>query len=69
MDYEGIKQLLEHAGGRFPRFGHLWLDSAYSGEDKGKDWVEKALGWTVELQFERPRKPAPEQVLMRWAAQ
>lgn len=67
MDYEGIKPLLEHAGARFPRLSHLWLDSAYRGE--GKDWVEKALGWTVELEFERPRKPAPEQVLMRWAAQ
>jgi putative transposase len=68
LDYEGIKPLLEHAGARFPRLSHLWLDSAYRGEDKGKDWVEKALGWTVEL-AERPRKPAPEEVLMRWAAE
>jgi hypothetical protein len=42
--------------------------SAYRGEDKGKDWVQKALGWTVEL-VERPRKPAPEKVLMKWAAE
>ena len=28
--------------------------------------MEKALGWSVEL-IERPRKPAPEEVLMRWA--
>src|SRR3712207_172482 len=62
MDYEGIKSLLGHAGERFPRLSHLWLDGAYRGEDKGKDWVEKALGWTVEL-VERPRKPAPEKVL------
>jgi putative transposase len=68
MDYEGIKPLLEHAGERFPRLSHLWLDSAYRGEDKGKDWVEKALGWTVEL-VERPRKPAPEKVLEAWAAE
>ncbi len=34
--------------------------------DKGADWVEKALGWSVDL-VERPRKPAPEEVLMRWA--
>jgi putative transposase len=68
MDYEGIKPLLEHAGERFPRLSHLWLDSAYRGEDKGKDWVEKALGWTVEL-VERPRKPAPEKVLKAWAAE
>ena len=28
--------------------------------------MEQALGWSVEL-VERPRKPAPEEVLMRWA--
>jgi putative transposase len=67
MDHEGIKLLLGHVGEKFPRLSHLWLDSAYRGEDKGKDWVEKALGWTVEL-VERPRKPAPEKVLETWTA-
>jgi hypothetical protein len=43
MDYEGIKTLLQRADGRFPRLSHLWLDAAYRGEDKGKDWVEKTL--------------------------
>ena len=33
---------------------HLWLDAGYRGEDKGKDWVEKVLNWTVEM-VERPR--------------
>jgi hypothetical protein len=47
------------------RLSHLWLDAGYRGENKGKDWVEKALGWSVDL-IERPRKPAPEEVLMRW---
>src|SRR5215207_11655511 len=28
--------------------------------------TEKALGWSVEL-VERPRKAAPDEVLMRWA--
>jgi transposase len=41
-------------------------DSAYRGEDKGKDWVENTLGWSVDL-VERPRKPAPEEVLKSWA--
>jgi hypothetical protein len=41
----------------------LWL---YRGEDKGKDWVEKKLGWSVDL-VERPRKPAPKEVLIGWA--
>ncbi len=66
MDYEGIKTLLREADGTFPRLRHLWLDAGYRGEDKGADWVEKALGWSVDL-VERPRKPAPEEVLMRWA--
>ena len=28
--------------------------------------TEKALGWTVDL-VERPKKPAPEKVMMAWA--
>jgi putative transposase len=68
MDYEGIKKLLQQADEKFPRLKHLWLDAGYRGEDKGKGWVEKALGWSVEL-VERPRKPAPEKVLKAWAAE
>jgi transposase len=68
MDYEGIKTLLERAGEKFPRLSHLWLDGGYRGEDKGKDWVQKYLDWSVEL-VERPRKAAPKEVLMAWAAQ
>jgi putative transposase len=68
MDQEGIKTLLGCADEKFPRLSHLWLDSGYRGEEKGKDWVEKALGWTVEL-VERPRKPAPKEMLMAWAEQ
>jgi putative transposase len=66
MDYEGIKTLLRRANARFPRLSHLWLDAGYRGEDKGADWVEKTLGWSVDL-VERPKKPAPEKVLMAWA--
>ena len=68
MDFEGIKMLLGRADMEFPRLKQLWLDSAYRGEGKGKDWVEKALGWSVDL-VERPRKPAPEEVLKSWAEQ
>src|SRR5919199_3989960 len=66
MDYEGIKKLLRQADEKFPRLKHLWLDAGYRGEDRGKGWVEKALGWSVDL-VERPRKPAPEEVLKSWA--
>jgi putative transposase len=68
MDWDGIKTLLRQADTRFPRLNHLWVDAGYRGEDKGKNWVEKKLGWSVDL-VERPRKPAPKEVLMRWAEQ
>ncbi|HET6662464.1 MAG TPA: transposase [Rubrobacter sp.] len=68
MDYEGIKTLLRKADERFPRLRHLWLDAGYRGEDKGADWVRKALGWSVDL-VERPKKLAPEEVLRTWAAE
>ena len=42
------------------------MEAGYRGEDKGADWVHKSLGWSVDL-VERPRKPAPEEVLMTWA--
>ena len=62
IDQEGIEPLLEGARKLFPRLCHLWLDAGYRGEDKGRGWVEKVLGWTVDL-VERPRKSAPEEVL------
>src|SRR3982750_1945748 len=68
MDWDGIKMLRRWAAVGFPRLKHSWLDSGCRGEDKGKDWVEKTLGWSVEL-VERPRKPAPKEVLMAWAEQ
>jgi hypothetical protein len=37
-------------------------------DQEGRGWVEKVLGWTVDL-VERPRKPAPEEVLKAWAAE
>ena len=49
MDYEGIKTLLREADRTFPRLRDLWLDGGYRGEDKGKDWVEKTLGCSVDL--------------------
>jgi len=66
MDYQGIKTLLRRADTQFPRLCYLWLDAGYRGEDKGKDWVKKTLGWSVDL-LERPRMPAPKEMLMTWA--
>ena len=66
LDHEGIKALLRRADERFSRLSQLWLDAGYRGEDKGAEWVRKSLLWSVDL-LERPRKPAPEEVLMKWA--
>ena len=66
MDWDGIEPLLAQADLKFPRLKQLWLDAGYRGEDKGRGWVQKALGWSVEL-VERRRKPAPEEVLKLWA--
>ncbi len=63
FDRDGIKLLLEDAKELFPRLSHLWLDAGYNGKEKGKDWVEKALGLTAEI-VRHPPKPryvwAPE---------
>jgi putative transposase len=55
FDRDGIKPLLEDAKQLFPRLSHLWLDAGYNGKEKGKDWVEKVLGWTAEI-VKRPRR-------------
>ncbi len=56
MDRDGIKPLMERAKDLFPRLSHLWLDAGYNGQDKGKDWVEKVLGWTAQI-VRHPPKP------------
>jgi len=49
LDQEGIKELLDGAKELFPRLSHLWLDAGYRGEEKGRGWVQKVLGWSVDL--------------------
>ncbi len=66
QDREGIKLLLERATSGLPRLSHLWLDAGYTGQDKGAGWVQNVLGWTAEIVRHSP-KPAPEDVMMRWA--
>jgi putative transposase len=69
MDRDGIKILLEGARERFPRLSHLWLDAGYNGKGKGKDWVEKTLGFAAEI-VRHPPKPryvwAPEREEPDW---
>ncbi len=64
MDRDGIEPLLKRTEDQFPRLKYLWLDAGYKG--KGKEWVEKALGWSVEV-VQHPPKIAPQEMLRRWA--
>ena len=67
QDRDGIKLLLEiTASDRLPRrLSHLWMDAGYTGQDKGADWVHKALGWSTEI-VRHPPKLVPEEVMRMW---
>ncbi len=65
MDRDGIEPLLKHTEARFPRLKHLWLDAGYKG--KGKQWLENALGWTVEI-VQHPPKITLQEVMRAWAS-
>jgi putative transposase len=49
MDRDGVPLVLppEQTHRQFPRLAHVWLDAGYNGTGKGKDWIEKVLGWTT----------------------
>ena len=64
MDRNGIEPLLKRTEGQFPRLKYLWLDAGYKG--KAKEWVEKALGWSVEV-VQHPPKITPQEVMRAWA--
>jgi transposase len=67
VDRDGNKLLLEPSlSDRLPRLCHLWLDAGYTGQERGAGWVESILGWSTEI-VRHPPKPAPEEVMMRWA--
>src|SRR5919106_4602733 len=40
---------------QFPQLRHLWLDGGYNGQGKGKDWVEKTLGWSAQVVQHPPK--------------
>jgi DDE family transposase len=56
MDRDGVKLVLR-AGGRtpFPRLRQVWLDAAYNGKGKGKDWIEQTRGWSAPIVSHPPR--------------
>ena len=63
-DQDGIKLLLEGSCDRLQRLSHLWVDAGYQG--RGKKWVEKELGLSIEVVHRTP-KPTPEKVARIWA--
>jgi putative transposase len=63
-DQDGIKLLLKAVRQCLPRLNHLWVDAGYQG--RGKEWVEKELGLSVEVVHRTP-KPTSEQVARIWA--
>ncbi len=63
-DQDGIKLVLETARDRLPDLTHLWVDAGYQG--RGKEWVEKELGLSVEVVHRTP-KPTPEKIARIWA--
>jgi putative transposase len=63
-DQDGIKLVLETTRDRLPHLSHLWVDAGYRG--RGKEWVEKELGLSVEVVHRTP-KPTPEKVARIWA--
>lgn len=67
MDRDGIELLLEGAQERFSRLCHLWLDAGYNGQDKGKDWVEKVLGWTAQIVRHSSSRVIPQKTAKVWA--
>ena len=57
MDRDAVAILLpaEETKKELPQMKHVWLDSGYNGQDKGKEWIEKNLGWTAEIVRHPPR--------------
>jgi putative transposase len=54
QDRAAVPLLLDGAPRRFPRLGHVWVDQGYTGG--GRAWIERELGWTVDV-VQHPPKP------------
>ena len=65
-DQDGLRVLLESVRTRFSRLKHLWVDAGYQG--RSRRWAEEVLGMSVEV-VRKPKKPVPEEVAERWAAE
>ena len=48
-----MPRLLEGADREFPRLRKVWVDQGYTGS--GREWIERELGWTVDVVQHPPR--------------
>ncbi len=48
-----VPQLLDGADREFPRLRKVWVDQGYTGS--GREWIERELGWTVEVVQHPPK--------------
>jgi putative transposase len=53
QDRAAVPLLLHGIAEPFPRLGHVWVDQGYTGA--GREWIERELGWSVELVQHPPR--------------
>lgn len=53
QDRAAVPLALEGATYQFPRLEHLWVDQGYTAT--GKPWIEKNLGWSVEVVKHPPK--------------
>ena len=71
-DRDGVMLLLppQEVKEQLPALSHVWLDGGYKGADKGKDWIEQKLGWTVSMVQHPPKVRyvwAPEGAVIDWS--
>jgi putative transposase len=53
QDRAAVPQVLQGVKDVFWRLAHIWLDQGYTGA--GKAWIERELGWSVEIVKHAPR--------------
>ena len=63
-DQDGIRLLLKAIRQHLAHLNHLWVEAGYQG--RGKEWVEKELGLSVEVVHRTP-KPTSEKIARIWA--
>lgn len=64
QDRDGAKALLVKLIGKYPRLKTLWADAAYAGAFV--EWLEKYLGWGLEVVKKQKRQKGFAVLPKRW---